>query len=84
MSLSVLERKDSFADSDADRRARPLKYAKRATLTQPLDLELGGRLSGVPLIQIDKQIALGTGLGQRIVQSPNLNADLGIFALRRQ
>lgn len=47
MSQSVLERMESFADSDASRHARPLKYAKRATLTQPLDLELGGRLSEV-------------------------------------
>ena len=47
MSQSVLERTDSFADSDANRHARPLKHAKRLTLTQPLDLELGGRLSEV-------------------------------------
>ena len=47
MSQSVLERTDSFADSDANRHARPLKHAKRLTLTQPLDLELGERLSEV-------------------------------------
>ena len=47
MSQSVLERTDSFIDSDANRHARPLKHAKRITLTQPLDLELGGRLSEV-------------------------------------
>lgn len=49
MSQSVLERTDSYADSDASRHARPLKHANRITLTQPLDLELGGRLSGVAI-----------------------------------
>jgi homoserine O-acetyltransferase len=48
MSQSVLERPtDSFADSDANRHARPLRHAKRLLLTQPLDLELGGCLSEV-------------------------------------
>lgn len=47
MSQSVLERPEAFADSDANRHARPLRYAQRTTLTQPLDLELDGRLSEI-------------------------------------
>lgn len=44
MSERSSEEKDSFADSDANRHARPLKHAKCLTLAQPIDLELGGRL----------------------------------------
>ena len=33
--------------SDTARHAKPLRYAKSATLDQPLDLELGGQIAGV-------------------------------------
>jgi homoserine O-acetyltransferase len=36
-----------FDSSDAARHAKPLRYAKSATLNQPLQLELDGQLAGV-------------------------------------
>jgi hypothetical protein len=45
MTQLVLERTDSFADSDANRHARPLRHVERMALTQSLAWELGGRLS---------------------------------------
>lgn len=41
---------DAFFSSDSDRHVRPLKYAQRVTFSEPLALELGGRLSSVTVV----------------------------------
>ncbi|MEN6458323.1 MAG: homoserine O-acetyltransferase [Thermoguttaceae bacterium] len=49
MSQAVSEKGD-YSSSDSNRHMRPLRYAKTATLAEPLQLELGGLLPEVTVV----------------------------------